>query len=219
MHKVILFDLDDTLLDHDSTVHQFLLDQYQRFDALHRVPCDTYCQRFLQLHNHGYVERTFVYSTLQSEFDLTIPLDDLLQDYASRAWQNPTLFPQSMEILSELRRRGYMLGIITNGSIQMQRGKLIASGLAACVDVALISAEERVRKPEPEIFQRAADRLGMHPNECVFIGDNPERDVIGAKRVGMTAVWVKRQLAWPEDIGMCADYVIGELGDLVSLVL
>jgi epoxide hydrolase-like predicted phosphatase len=54
-------------------------------------------------------------------------------------------------------------------------------------DVIVISAEERVRKPDPEIYQRALARLGVAPEEAVFVDDRL-LNVEGARRVGMHVV-------------------------------
>lgn len=45
-----------------------------------------------------------------------------------------------------------------------------------------------LRKPDPAIFRRAADELSVIPEACLFVGDDPERDVLGAAAVGMRTV-------------------------------
>jgi epoxide hydrolase-like predicted phosphatase len=54
-------------------------------------------------------------------------------------------------------------------------------------DDIVISGEVGLRKPEPEIFHLAADRLGLRPEECVFI-DDLELNIDGARALGMTAI-------------------------------
>ena len=56
------------------------------------------------------------------------------------------------------------------------------------------------KKPDPRIFQLACDELGVAPGDCWFVGDHPENDILGARRLGMHAVWIKDEVgshAWP----------------------
>jgi putative hydrolase of the HAD superfamily len=85
------------------------------------------------------------------------------------------------------------------------------------VDIVLISEQEQVRKPDPRIFIRAAEGLGMRTQECVFVGDNPQADICGAHQVGMKTVWYAHGAFWPEDTGIRPEYTISQLTDLFSI--
>jgi putative hydrolase of the HAD superfamily len=119
------------------------------------------------------------------------------------------------ETLDALRTAGLRLGLITNGSTLVQGGKLDATALHAKLDTVLISEVEGLRKPDEVIFQRAAMRLDSRPADCVFVGDNPDADVRGAKAAGMRAVWV-RDSWWTEPPE--ADGVIDEVSELLPLL-
>ena len=79
----------------------------------------------------------------------------------------------------------------------------------------MISEIEQVRKPQAEIFHRAAKRLGVTPKNSVFIGDHPEADIMGAKNAEMKAIW-KRSLYWQE--AKEADAIIDELNEIPSIL-
>ena len=132
-------------------------------------------------------------------YALPISVDELITDFRRNAWRGcrEFLFPDAEDVLGQLRWRGYKLGIITNGSRESQCTKLSESGLASLVDAALVSGEEKVKKPDREIFIRAAERLGVSVSGCVFVGDNPENDIGGADSAGMETVWVKRYRPCP----------------------
>src|SRR6185503_3127202 len=98
------------------------------------------------------------------------------------------------------RRSGLACAIVTNGSSAMQRAKLEALALSDLVDLAIVSDEEGIAKPETELFHRVAARLGVRPEACAFVGDNPHNDVDGARRAGMVAVWFQRELPWPVEV-------------------
>jgi HAD superfamily hydrolase (TIGR01662 family) len=99
------------------------------------------------------------------------------------------LFPDVAHTLSALRSAGLRLGLITNGSVSMQSRKLECLSLSSSFDTILISAAEGISKPDPEIFQRALERLEANAPESVFVGDHPEVDISGARSAGMRAIW------------------------------
>jgi HAD superfamily hydrolase (TIGR01509 family) len=67
------------------------------------------------------------------------------------------------------------------------RGRLERDGLHALFDDVVVSAEVGMAKPEPAIFRRAVDRLGLAPAECVFV-DDWDQNVEAAREVGMRGV-------------------------------
>ena len=78
---------------------------------------------------------------------------------------------------------------MTNGRSEFQRRSISGLGIQNDLDVVLVSEEEQIRKPQVEIFQRAVNRLAVRASESVFVGDNPEADITGAKNAGMKTIW------------------------------
>jgi putative hydrolase of the HAD superfamily len=218
MIKAVLFDLDETLLDRTATVEAYLKDQCQRYN-LNRLAFKAYRDRFIELDEHGYADKHKVFRTLIMEFDLPASVEQLVADFRHNAWKDCKTFPDAERVLRQLRTRGYRLGIVTNGSIVSQRAKLLSSGLAELVEEVLISAEEKVKKPDVEIFVRAAERLSVRVEESVFVGDNPQTDIAGAHAAGMKTVWLNRHLAWPEDLSVVPDYTLSSLAELLVIGL
>ena len=94
-------------------------------------------------------------------------------------------------LLESLRDRGLRTGVVANSwpdPARVLRSDAEALGLAAHLDVMILSGEVGYRKPAPEIFLRACEELRVDPAHVVFVGDDLERDVDGARRVGMTTV-------------------------------
>ena len=101
------------------------------------------------------------------------------------------LFDDADEVLARLRPHT-KLGIITNGVSGLQRRKLNGSGLLHWFDVVAVSGELGIGKPDPRIFEWAADQLGVPKAHCAMVGDNPERDVQGGINAGLRTAWVDR---------------------------
>ena len=94
------------------------------------------------------------------------------------------------ELLSWLRP-GLRLGMITNGSTEMQWEKIDQLGLRDRFDEILVAGDLGIYKPDARIFHRLAEGLGVSPEETLFVGDSFESDVVGAAEAGMRTAWIR----------------------------
>ncbi|MBA3718518.1 MAG: HAD-IA family hydrolase, partial [Actinobacteria bacterium] len=99
--------------------------------------------------------------------------------------------PGAVEVLDELRRRGFKLGLISVCSEEVPQ---LWSGteLASRIDEPVFSCSVGVAKPDPRIYRIAADRLGVETDDCLFVDDQPNF-VEGALEAGMDAVLIGDQ--------------------------
>ena len=117
---------------------------------------------------------------------LTEILDARAEMY--RRWFVPR--PGAEEVLARLRSDGYRLGLISMcapDAPAMWR----ASPLGGTVDVEVFSCDVGLRKPDPEIYLLAAERLGIAPQACLYVGDGSYRELSGAAAVGMRPVLIR----------------------------
>jgi putative hydrolase of the HAD superfamily len=96
--------------------------------------------------------------------------------------------PPTLGRLAEGRR----LAIVTNGAPRLQRAKIEHARLGAGVHAIVVSGEVGVGKPDRRVFETALNALGARPEEAVMVGDNLHRDIVGAQRCGILAVWIDR---------------------------
>lgn len=99
--------------------------------------------------------------------------------------------PQAAPLLELLRRRGCRLAVVSNADGRVA-WKLRKVGLAEYFDTVVDSGIEGVSKPSPEIFRRAMARVGVAPEESVYVGDIYSIDVVGAGRAGMRGILFDR---------------------------
>ena len=212
--EAVLFDLDGTLLDRRLSFERFVRDQWRRFPALlQSSDQELFVRSAIACDDDGYAPRRHLFSGALARCGLaTDAAEALLADYRARFPSACVLFPDATHTLSALRAMGLKLGLITNGSARMQSGKIAHLALRPVFDTLLISDEEGICKPEPEIFRRALARLDTEPECAAFVGDLPDVDIAGARRAGMTAVW-RRDAARAQQVD--ADVIIDELTELI----
>lgn len=117
----------------------------------------------------------------------TLNLDDAqLQACQRDFWGGDRLDTELVDLIQSLRPR-YRTGILSNAWPRARTAFTERFGLDAAVDDILISAEVGLAKPDPRIYQLAAERLGVRPEEAVFVDDYAP-NVEAAQAAGMRAI-------------------------------
>jgi len=96
---------------------------------------------------------------------------------------------RSRELLQR-HRPGCRVGLVSNFTPNLMR-IVEQTGLSQVVDTVACSALEGVSKPDPALFRRALDRLGVGPEHAAMVGDSPASDIVPARALGMTTCWIR----------------------------
>ncbi len=107
------------------------------------------------------------------------------------------LYPELSELLGSLREVGYLLGVLSNRSRPFH-DYIEEKGLRPYFDLVLAAGEVGAWKPSPFIFRVAIERMGVRPNEVVYVGDNYFADVLGAQRAGLFPLLVDPEQLFSE---------------------
>lgn len=99
------------------------------------------------------------------------------------------------DTLRELHR-SHPLGIVSNvwSPSRIFEAELDVAGISNLFAVRVWSSDDLSIKPSPRLFQMALDFFGVESDRVVYVGDNPKRDIAGAKALGMGAVWIKNEI-------------------------
>ncbi|MFQ6075141.1 MAG: HAD family hydrolase [Candidatus Bathyarchaeia archaeon] len=128
-----------------------------------------------------------------------------------------TVYEDVWPVIPTLRRR-FRIGVISNFTdTGFLRGSLRRLGLGKLFDCVLVSDEVGHRKPHPIIFNRFLRALKVKAEEALFVGDDLELDILGAKGVGMKTAWIARsgdQTPPGEPHAAQPDFIIRSLRDL-----
>lgn len=117
-----------------------------------------------------------------------------LVEATKRAFTAPgaiCLYAETLDVLQTLRDHGLPLAVISNWSWDLE-DRAHQVGLASYFDLIVASARAGCDKPHPEIFRRTLQALNVPPERALHIGDSYEADVVGARGVGMDALWLDR---------------------------
>ena len=129
-----------------------------------------------------------------------------------RARNRVDLYEWAEPCLRTLSSR-FTLGAITNGNADLDR-----IGIGHYFDFVVTPAEAGAAKPSPKIFHAALSAAGTEAVLAVHVGDDPERDILGAAAVGMRTVWVNATLApWPG--GRLPDVIVRHVGELDEVLV
>ena len=176
------------VLDFGGVLYDMRWDVAHALEAAHRLPRGTLVDTLYRTGTWAAVERG-----RGDREAWRVEAHRLLEERAGHplprlhdAWRaSQALVPASLAAVRALRPT-YHTAILSNADLSL-RARLTQGGILHLFDVALVSAEEGVAKPEPAIYELGCERVGLPPAVCVFVDDLRE-NCEGAEAVGMTAV-------------------------------
>lgn len=213
MIKAILFDFDYTLGDREKYAYEcYKTILSKHTDASDPVAFEAVLQDCMIWDQQGDVNKKYLKDKLREVYGIELPYEDFNTYWDSQLWQYCVLYPDSENVLRELGKK-YKLGIITNGPADGQMKKLQKSGAYRYFgeNAVTISGACGLKKPDPEIFRYACRRLGVLPQESVYVGDLYQKDILGALKSGMEAVWICRNSSGINSTGQKVIHRISEL--------
>ncbi len=208
MLKAIVFDLDDTLYDQQRPFQQALFSVWNDPAVSGHVLTDLF-KAFKHMNDRVAKLETLtmnhVFNRLNdvlTQHDLPTLTNSVWLAFATVTEQkqkNHPVFRYSSTTAA--LNKHYELGVITNGESNTQSEKFSHLELEQWVkkENVVISDEVGLRKPDPRIFTHFNRQMNLQANEVVYIGDNFEKDMVGAKQAGWHAFWFNhRHLEMPK---------------------
>jgi HAD superfamily hydrolase (TIGR01549 family) len=201
----VLFDLDDTLFDHEQAARIALM----RVHGLHQCFTEWPFESFAPAHSRALEElhvdvlagRRTVDEASEERFRRLCAAVDGPDDHervrttavAYRAAYLAARRPVegALDLLAALKPH-VRIGIVSNNLLEEQQGKMRLCGFDPYVDALVVSEAVGIAKPDPAIFAHALAALDCGPAEAVMIGDSWPADIVGARAAGIRAVWFNR---------------------------
>jgi len=219
--RAVIFDLDNTLTDFMGVKDRSIEAGVQ---AMIDAGLDMKGEEALEKINQIYAKRGIEY---QQIFDAFL-LDELgeidykilaagIVGYRRAREGSLVLYPHIKETLVELIKRGIKLGVVSDAPRLQVWLRLCYLQLHHIFDVVVTHEDTLQYKPHPAPFLLALDVLEVKPQEAVMVGDWIERDIVGAKKLGLHTAFARYGDPFKNQVGK-ADYTLDDIKELLPII-
>ena len=222
--KALLFDLDDTLYDEKQFVKSGFIKVAEFIEDKFKINKKDFYKILIDIFNGG--SRGNIFNLALEKVNVTYKENIILTMVKIYREHNPKIrLAEDVKSLLIKLKGIYSLGIITDGYYEVQKKKVQALRLEKMFDSIIYTDEHGREYWKPNVFgyKLALKELeDILPGEAVYIGDNPHKDFIGAKKIGITTVRVIDQNREYSNVRLNkeyeADYEIRELHEIINVL-
>jgi len=210
--RFAFFDLDNTLVDQSSALMAWARD-FVADRGLDPAAVD-----WFEVKNSTAPTWKAYAEQIKRQFGLPDSVEGLIHEVTERYPGYFTLEDGVADGLRLLRAKEWKLGVITNGTSGVQMAKVNRVDLWSLVDGVFVSESVGARKPDPAIFELAADKLGVElGRDGWMVGDTLEADVAGGTAAGLSTIWLPRGRSQPMD-GPWPDRACASIAEALDLL-
>lgn len=202
MLKVVLFDLDDTLVDQEGASRAALLDWLPEL-GLNLGEPDELVTAWSTIAEEAYGRYQRREITFAEQRRVRVreflgadasdgEADELFSGYLTRYERGWAAFDDAVPALRRVRAAGLVAALLTNGDAVHQRRKLDRTGLAEHLDVVVSTDDLPAGKPDPRAYAVTCEILGVAPGDVLMVGNDVEKDYRGPLDAGLGAVLLDR---------------------------
>lgn len=221
MIRAIVFDLDNTLTDFMKMKEDAINAAIEgMIDAGLKLPREAVRTRIDAIYQEQGLEYQRVFdSFLEGHLGKIDPriLASGIVAYRRAGQSALRLYPHVQLTLLELSKRGIKLGVVSDAPEAQVWLRLCSLSLQHVFDAVVTFEDTGERKPSPAPFRRVLEMLKVDPKNAIMVGDWAERDVVGAKSLGMRTVFARYGDTFgTKESG--ADHDIDDIMDLLTIV-
>ena len=220
MIKAIIFDLDNTLIDFmrmknlscDAAITAMI-------DAGLNVEKEKAIKSLFDLYDQYGLEEKQIFQLFLKKVTGEINYEILASGIvAYRRVRSGFLepYPYVGKVLLELKGKGIKIAIVSDAPRLKAWIRLVSMKINHLFDVVVTFEDTKEMKPSAKPFEVVFNKLNVKPHECLMVGDRPERDIKGAKEIGMLTCFAK--YGNPKAKSLNADYEINDIKELIEII-
>ena len=191
--KVILFDLDNTLIDRQRIFKEMLMHKIGEYHkSVSKEELEQIVNEIILWDNNGNQQRIVTFQQYIDKYNIDVTAEELNAYWNDHSGEIIYVFEDALHTLQYLKTK-YKLGIVSNGNAVSQRRKINQLPFLDLFDYVLVSGEIGIHKPDIGIFNKVCEEMKVFPQECVFVGDNYRCDIEGSYHAGMKSVWICKE--------------------------
>ena len=223
MLKAILFDLDNTLLDFSRFKRESALAAAKAIKEAGVKESEKHLyNKIFEIYDSRGIEYQNTFGELLSEYNLGASLHEHAKQaaiiaYTKKKYELLKLRPKVITTLASLRKK-YKLAVVTDAPREKAWQRLVLSGLDHLFDLVVTYEDTGEHKPSKKPFIKALHVLGVNGAEALYVGDNPERDIIGAKGAGIATCFAKYGCIDYTPEREVADYSLAKFEDILKVI-
>lgn len=210
MIKLVLFDLDGTLLQSTEIIMETFVITFKKY--------------FKDITLDEKTLTSFLGHTLFETFGLYIKedqsMDELVSFYRETSevlMKDVQAYPNAKELMEILKAKDVQIGVVTSKMNHIAREHLTLIGLNEYVTHLVGYEDVKNHKPDKEPIEKGLSLYGIHPDEAVYVGDH-ENDMVAAKNAGVMSCAVSYSHRLKEMLAVMPDYVIDDLLQIEDII-
>lgn len=227
-YQFLLFDLDDTLLDFQAA-QAFALPYFLKQEGVAEQDLPLYTETYKRMNHQlwedlekGLIDRETLqntrFSKLFAHFGIEKDGAFLAEKYQDLMAQQGQTLEGALELLQELKAKGFRLFAASNGFLSIQTGRLKASTFDQIFEQVFISEQVGAAKPELFFFETVAKQIeGFDASQALMIGDSLSADIQGAKNAGLASMWFNPK-GLENDLGFAPIYEVKNYEELKKIL-
>lgn len=217
--RACVFDAYGTLFDVNSATAPYLRDLGEKADALNRLWREKQLQYSWLRACQG--KHADFWQVTGDALDFALRSLGVGNDELRRRLMQSYLvlgaYPEVPEALAKLKKKGFTLAILSNGTPKMLQGAVENARLNSLLDAVFSVEKAGVYKPDPRVYRLAVDGLGIAPNQICFVSSNAW-DAYAASAFGMFVIWCNRAGQQEENLPGKPDITLPSLEEMPARV-
>jgi len=221
MIKVVIFDLDNTLVDFYRMKEEAIKYAVEAMiDAGLKMKKEIAYRKIFEIYEREGIEDQKIFDKFLKEnfgeIDYKILAAGIVA-YRKAKSTSLITYPNTQYTLITLIKKGIKLGVVTDAPRIQAWTRLVQLNLHHFFDIVITFDDTGKTKPSEEPFILALKKLNALPHEAIMVGDWPERDILGGAKIGMKTVFARYgDIFGTKESG--ADFEINDISELIDII-